>query len=294
LRLDKLVVVGVGLIGGSLALALRRFARVDAIVGVGRTQANLAAALRAGIVDRAHLLSGAWKSELGDADVVVIATPVAQLPQLFAAMRDQLGPRTVVTDAGSTKRDAIVAAREHLGDAMRRFVGAHPIAGTEQSGAEAAFAELFDGRNVIVTPTADTDPGAREKVEQLWRACGARIVTMDAGEHDRVFAAVSHLPHVLAAAYVADLAVRPDAGRLFALAGSGFRDFTRIAAGSPELWHDIALANREALVAEIAAFRGALDVLDEALRDPHGDSLRQLLVTASDARRAWLRSRGDA
>ena len=283
--------IGVGLIGGSAALALRARGLVRHVVGVGRTRRNLDDAIAAGIVDEALTLDDAWASSVQAADIVLIATPVAQMPRLFAAVADALGPHTVVTDAGSTKQDVVAAARAHLGDAWPRFVAAHPVAGTENSGAKAATASLFERRNVILSPTTETDAHALARVRDFWEACGANVVELDAREHDRVLAAVSHLPHLLAAAYVADLAVRADAPNLLAHAGTGFRDFTRIAAASPEMWRDITLANRDALVDEIAAFRGALDVVDSALRERDGESLRSLFETASDARRAWARSR---
>jgi prephenate dehydrogenase len=293
LQLRKLVVIGVGLIGGSVALALKRGGLVERVVGVGRSRANLDEALQAGIVDSAIALDQPWPSELRDADVVMIATPVAQVPSLFAAMAGRLGQHTIVTDAGSTKQDVVAAAREYLGDALPRFVPAHPIAGNERTGAAAAFATLYDGRNTIVTPLPETDADALARVRALWEACGARVVELDPRTHDRIFAAISHLPHLLSAAYVADLAVRADAEELFAHAGTGFRDFTRIAAASPEMWRDITLANRDALIVEIAAYRGALDVIESAMQQADGESLQALFQSASEARRAWGRSRDD-
>jgi prephenate dehydrogenase len=285
--LRKLVVIGVGLIGGSLALALKSHDLVGRVVGVGRSRANLDQAVRAGIVDVAMTLDEPWTSELRDADVVVVATPVAQIPNLFAAMADSLGSQTIVTDAGSTKQDVVAAARAHLRDALPRFVPAHPIAGTERSGAAAAFPTLYEGRSTILTPGAETDAQALARVRALWEACGARVVELDPRTHDRILAAVSHLPHLLAAAYVAELAVRGEAEALFAYAGAGFRDFTRIAAASPEMWRDITLANRDALIVEIAAYRGALDVIESAMQQDDGESLKALFQSASDARRAW-------
>lgn len=287
MALRKLVVIGVGLIGGSVALALKQRGLVERIVGVGRSRANLDEALDAGIVDIAITVDEPWTAELRDAEMVLVATPVAQLPGLFAAMARGLGETTIVTDAGSTKQDVIAAARRHLRDALPRFVPAHPIAGTENSGARAANASLFAGRNTILTPLAETDATAIAKVRTLWESCGARVVELDPRAHDRILAAVSHLPHLLSAAYVAELAVRSDAEALFAHAGTGFRDFTRIAAASPEMWRDITLANREALIDEIAAYRGALDVIEAALEQRDGDSLRALFDSASSARRAW-------
>ncbi len=283
----KLVVIGVGLIGGSFALALKRGAGVREVVGVGRTRANLETALASGIVDRGVTLDEAWTSELGDADLVLVATPVAQIPSLFAAMSGALGSRTVVTDAGSTKQDVVGAAREHLGAALPRFVPAHPIAGSEESGAAAAFATLYQDRNVILTPIEATDAAALSKVVGVWKACGAQVTMLDPHTHDRILAAVSHLPHLLAVAFVAELAVRPDTRQLFDLAGTGFRDFTRIAAAPTAIWRDIALANRDALQDEITAFRAALDVVAAALRSGDGAALEALLRTAHDARRRW-------
>jgi prephenate dehydrogenase len=292
--LPKLVVVGVGLIGGSFALALKARGVVGEVVGVGRSRRNLDEALAGGVVDRAVTRDGPWTRELGDADIVLVATPVGDFPGVFAALPGALAQGAVVTDAGSTKQDVVAAARAHLGDALPRFVPAHPIAGTEQSGAAAAFATLFEGRHAVLTPLPQTEATALARVRVLWEACGANVVTLDPGMHDRVFAAVSHLPHFLAAAYVAELAVRPESGELFGLAGSGFRDFTRIAASSPAMWHDIGLANRDALRREIAAFRGALDVLDAALRDGDGHALSAMLESAAQARRAWgVQATGD-
>jgi prephenate dehydrogenase len=293
-RLPKLVVVGVGLIGGSFALALKARGVVGEVVGVGRSRSNLDQALAAGVIDRAVLRDGPWVRELADADVVLLATPVGEFPAVMAALPGALGERAVVTDGGSTKQDVVAAARAHLGAALPRFVPAHPIAGTEQSGARAAFPTLFEGRHAVLTPLPETDAAALARVRTLWEACGADVVTLDAPTHDRILGAVSHLPHFLAAAYVAELAVRPESGQLFHLAGSGFRDFTRIAAASPAMWRDIGLANRDALRREIAAFRGALDVLDAALRDGDGRTLSAMLESAAQARRAWgARPTGD-
>ncbi|MEP7205903.1 MAG: prephenate dehydrogenase/arogenate dehydrogenase family protein [Casimicrobiaceae bacterium] len=290
--LGKLVVIGVGLIGGSLALALRAAGAVREVVGVGRTRANLEQAAARGIVDRHWLLDDAWQRELGDADVVVYATPVGELPALFAASALHAGARTVLTDAGSTKQDVIAAASAALGAAFPRFVPAHPIAGTEHTGAAAAFATLFADRNVVLTPLASTDSRALQQVESLWTTAGARVRHLDPALHDSIFAAVSHLPHVLAFALVEELAARPDAESFFAFAASGFRDFTRIAAGSPEMWRDIALANREALLAEIATYRAQLDAIGAMIDARDAAALHAVFTRASDARRSWGRARG--
>ena len=286
-RIDKLLVIGVGLIGGSFALAQKAAAATGTIVGVGRGRINLEEAVNLGIIDRFVPLDGDWMSELATTDVVLLATPVAQYPALFAAMAPHLGPHTIVTDAGSTKEDVIAAARATLGAALPRFVPAHPIAGTEQSGAAAAISTLYAERNVVLTPLAETDPLALATVAAAWHTCGAHTRTLDAATHDHVFAAVSHLPHLLAFAFVDELAARPDAEELFRFAASGFRDFTRIAASSSEMWRDISLANRDALLAEVAAFRAQLDRIAAMLTARDGAGLEAMFAAARAARRAW-------
>jgi prephenate dehydrogenase len=286
-RLDKLVVVGVGLIGGSLALALREAGAVRSVIGVGRTAVNLERARARGIVDRTLTLDDDWAAETRDADVVLLATPVAQYPLLLQALRAQIGAQTIVTDAGSTKDDVVVAARAALGPALPRFVPAHPVAGSERSGAEAADAALFRERRVILTPLPETDARALERVRGLWQAAGAQVSELAPGRHDRILAAVSHLPHVLAFALIDELAAREDADALFAHAGSGLRDFTRIAASSAEMWRDIALANRAALLAELDLYRGALDAVVRALEQADAAALEAMMARAARARRAW-------
>lgn len=284
-RIDKLVVVGVGLIGGSFALAQKAAGCAGSVVGVGRGRLNLEEAVNLGVVDRFVALDGDWTGELAAADFVLVAAPVAQYPALFGAMAAHLGPHTIVTDAGSTKQDVIAAAREALGAALPRFVPGHPIAGTEQSGAAAAFSTLYAERNVVLTPLPETDPLAVATVAAAWQTCGAQVRTLEAAVHDKVFAAVSHLPHVLAFALVDELAGRPDADNLFRFAASGFRDFTRLAGSSPEMWRDIALANRAALQDEIAAFRAKLDRVSAMIAAGDAKALESAFARARAARR---------
>jgi prephenate dehydrogenase len=286
-RIAKLLVVGVGLIGGSCALALKAARAVDSVVGVGRTRANLDEALRLGVVDRALTIADRLTAPAAHAPIVLLATPVAQYPALLRALWGSVAEHAVLTDAGSTKQDVIAAARVALGASFSRFVPAHPIAGTESSGAAAAFPTLFTERNVVLTPSAETDADAIARVDALWRACGARVRTLDAARHDAIFAAVSHLPHLLAFALVDDLAARPDADAMFDFAASGFRDFTRIAASSPEMWRDVSLANRDALLGEVQSFRATLDRLAAALAANDGAAIEQVFARAAAARRAW-------
>ena len=283
----KLAVVGVGLIGGSCALALKRAGVVREVVGIGRTRTNLDTAVARKVVDRALTLDADWAPEVRDADVVLVAAPVAQFPSLFAAMAPHLGPETCVTDAGSTKQDVVAAAREAFGDGFGAFVPGHPIAGTEHSGAAAAFPSLFEDRSVILTPLAQTRPAAVERITAMWQACGARVGRLAPDRHDAIFAAVSHLPHVLAFTLVAELAARPDAAAYFDNAAGGFRDFTRIAASSPEMWRDIALANRDALLAEIDGYADALAAARALISAGDGDAIAEMFEQASVARRAW-------
>ena len=286
--LDKLVVVGVGLIGGSFALALRRSVAVRSVVGVGRSRANLDAARRLGIADRTFALDEAWYEELRDADLVMLAAPVGQMAGLFKTIAPHAGEATIVTDAGSTKQDVIAAARAHLASAFPRFVPGHPIAGTEHSGATAASDSLFRDRSIVLTPVPETLDAAIDRVGACWTQCGGRVSRLDPARHDALFAAVSHLPHTLAFALVGELAARPDADEYFRHAASGFRDFTRLASSDPEMWRDICIANCTALRRELAAYRTELDRVDRLLEANDGAALMALFAAARDARRAWL------
>ena len=289
--ISRLVVIGVGLIGGSAALALRRAYRVGEVIGVGRSPGNLKLACDRGIIDRA---TSDYADACAGADVVLVATPVAQFESIFEAIAPHLGRETIVTDAGSTKQDVVAAARRTFGDRFGRFVPAHPIAGAEHSGAAAAIPELFERCNVVVTPEAETDAAAIIKVRMLWEATGAQVMTMTAERHDAILAAISHLPHLLAFALVEELARRPDSHEYFELAASGFRDFTRIAGSSPEMWRDIALANRDALLEEVHRFRAQIERVERLLAAGDGAQLGALFATAQAARNAWASGRGPA
>jgi prephenate dehydrogenase len=283
--IDKLVVIGVGLIGGSAALALREAGMVCHVTGVGRSRENLDVALRLGILDDA---TDDYALALRDADVVLVTTPVGQMPAVFRGVAAHLRPGTIVTDGGSTKQDVIAAARDALGEAFAQFVPAHPIAGLEHAGAGAALAQLFRGRKVVLTPEPETNAAAAASVTALWQATGATVSMMAAARHDSIFAAVSHLPHLLAFALVEELALRPDAPEYFRFAAGGFRDFTRIASSSPEMWRDIAVANRDALLAELRRYRNQLVRLERLVAASDADGLCALFATARDARNDWL------
>jgi prephenate dehydrogenase len=283
--IKRLAIVGVGLIGGSFALALRRAGVVETVVGYGRSAANLETAQRMGILDA---VTTTVAEAVQDADLVCIAAPVGAVPGLLAEIAPALHDDAIIIDVGSTKQGVIAAARAALETHTRigQFVPCHPIAGAEDSGAAAARTELFQGRAVIVTPLPENTAATLARVTALWQACGARVTLMEAAHHDRIFAAVSHLPHLAAFALVAELASRPEAETFFLHAGSGFRDFTRIAASHPEMWRDIALANRDALLTELDAYQAQLATLRTLLATNDRERLSELFARASHARRS--------
>ena len=287
--LRKLVVVGVGLIGGSFALALKAAGAVDHVVGVGRRQRTLERARDLGLIDALGTLE---ESTLSDADLVLVSVPVAQTGEVLAAIAPHLRSTTLVTDAGSTKQDVVAAARGALGNRIGQFIPGHPIAGTEHSGPEAAFAELFRGRKVVLTPLAENSAQDVARVRQVWERCGARVQEVGVTEHDRMLAAVSHLPHALAYALVDHVAGRPGGDRFISFAAGGFRDFTRIASSHPEMWRDICLANRTELLAELDGYSDVLQELRGIIERGDAVALQALFERARDARNQWLEQSG--
>jgi prephenate dehydrogenase len=279
----KLALIGCGLLGGSLAAAWRASALVSGVRGFDRDPARVEQALRLGIIDTG---AASVAEAVADVDCVALAVPVGAIADLFATLAVHARAEAIITDVGSTKVELMRGAQARLGQTYPRYVPTHPIAGGALPGIEHASAELFAGRWVITTPDAQTNPAALERVEQLWRACGATIGRMSAQEHDRVFAAVSHLPHVLAFALVHQIAGQADGARKLQFAGAGFRDFTRIAASDPTMWRDIALANRVALGQELALYRAELDQLQAAIAAGDGAALDRLFARASQVRRA--------
>ncbi len=286
--MKKIVIFGVGLIGGSAALAFKKARPGVQIVGMGRTQQSLQTALDLGVID---LASCDIAEALQEADMLLIAAPVAQTPAILATIQPHLNMNTVITDAGSTKGDVLTAARKVLGDQFSQFVGGHPIAGAEKSGVTAAMADLFLGKTVVLTPSPETKPEAVAMVEQFWTGCGAKLSAMSAQTHDSIFAAVSHLPHLLAFALVHEIAARADAEQLFSFAASGFRDFTRIAGSHPEMWRDISLANKNAILNELTAYQAELSMLKKLIELEDGQALEALFEQASTARNAWAKSK---
>lgn len=275
-----------GLIGGSVALALKKAGSTAQITGVGRSTDSMQSALDLGVID---IACNDATQALQDADMVLIAAPVAQTASILSVIKPALSKNTVITDAGSTKSDVLACAEAILGDQFNQFVGGHPIAGAEKSGVTAATTDLYRHKNVVLTPTATTNADAVQRVRELWQLCGANVTEMAATTHDGIFAAVSHLPHLLAFALVDDIASRQNAEQLFSFAASGFRDFTRIAGSHPEMWRDISLANRAALLNEITAYQDELSRLKQMLENNDGDALHALFERASIARNNWAK-----
>ena len=280
---ERVAIIGVGLIGGSFALALKQARACAHVVGAGRNPGNMNLAVQRGAIDS---IAPDPAAAARGADLVLLATPVSHYPRILSSM--SLHSKAIVTDAGSTKRDVVAAARNALKEKIAQFVPGHPIAGAEKSGVAAATPELFRNRRVVLTPLPENPATAVSKVEQAWESCGARITKMNPDEHDAVLAAVSHLPHVLAFALVRDIAARANAARLFSYAAGGFRDFTRIASSHPEMWRDICIANRDRLLEEIDRYSKNLGSIRKIIEAADSAALEKLFSDARAARRRWL------
>jgi prephenate dehydrogenase len=281
----RLAVIGVGLIGGSLARALREAGEVGEVVGCGRGRENLERAVALGVIDRySHDVADA----VHGADVVFVAVPLGAMRDTFAAMRGHLALDAVVTDGGSAKGSVVADARTALGEAAKVFVPGHPIAGTEQTGVEASFATLYRNRRVILTPLPETNRDAVDRVAAMWRACGAEVSEMSVEHHDEVLAATSHLPHMLAYGLVDVLARMKENDEIFRYAAGGFRDFTRIASSSPVMWRDICVANREALSRMLERFAEEMTDLAETIRRGDGAHLLEIFGRAKAARDRYV------
>lgn len=279
--MSRLLVVGVGLIGGSLALAARRAGVCQQISGFGRQVAHLERAVQLGVIDRYHT---SLADALQDADIVVLSVPLQAMTQLLIEMLPDLAEHTVVTDVGSAKRSVVEVVQQHWGARSKQFVPGHPIAGTEHSGVDAAFAELFEAKRVILTPVPETDVKMLEQVRALWAACGAQVSTMDAEHHDEVLARTSHLPHLLAFNLVDTLDQVQRSDEIFRYSAGGFRDFTRIASSDPVMWRDILLANDQAILSALAQYKHGLEEIETLLKRRDGKSLEALFLRAKTAR----------
>jgi prephenate dehydrogenase len=281
----RIAIFGVGLIGGSFALALKKANAVGHVIGVGRSAVSLQRALELGIIDE---VATSIELAVRNADLILIAAPVAQTAQILSSIVPFLQPGTVVTDAGSTKSDVVASARLVMGDKLAQFVPAHPIAGRELNGPDAALADLYVGKKTVITRLPENSNADVDLVAHAWQSCGAVIHYLNPAEHDTVFASVSHLPHLLAYALVDDIAKKPHADRLFQYAASGFRDFTRIAGSSPEMWRDITLANRVALLQELDSYTTQLERLRQHLISEDANAIEAIYANAQRARHNWI------
>ena len=282
--IQQLGVIGCGLMGGSFALALRRAGRVQRVVGYSRSAAARQHALSLGVIDQA---ADTVAQAVQGSDVVLVAVPVAATASALREVAAHLGPRAWCMDVGSTKSDVVQAAAQTLGPALPRFVPAHPIAGKELAGVEHADAHLYEDRLVVLTPQAETLTACTDHACALWSAVGARVEIMTAPAHDAAFAAVSHLPHVLAYAYMKGLMSQADGPEFLRLAGPGFRDFSRIAGSDPAVWRDILLSNAQAVLQQVAAFKEGLQAFESWMRAGDGAALEQAIANVAQERRRW-------
>jgi prephenate dehydrogenase len=279
--IDKLAIIGVGLIGSSLSLALKQAGAVGQVIGFGRNQQNLARGVELGVIDD---FGDSIEASVSDADVIVVAVPLGAMRQVFSELKPVVKKGAIITDVGSAKGSVVSAARDELGAVFSRFVPAHPIAGTEKSGVEAGFASLYQNRRVIMTPVPQTDQDAISVIDEMWRHCGAIIEYLSVEHHDKVLAATSHLPHMLAYALVHHLSNLNDHEEIFRYASGGFRDFTRIASSDPVMWRDVCISNGDALVSLIEQYQQELDRIKAAINAEDADELLKLFGRAKSER----------
>lgn len=279
--IERLAIIGVGLIGGSFALALKQKQLVGTVIGYGRSEASLQKAVELGVIDEYSL---DLTEVVTNADIVFVATPLGVMEQMFVDMSSALKADALITDGGSAKQSVVESARKGLGEKFSRFVPAHPIAGKEQSGVEAADAELYIAHRVILTPVSETDADAVKTIDELWQAVGANVVEMDVEHHDKVLAATSHLPHMLAYALVDSLASLQERQEIFEYAAGGFADFSRIASSSPEMWHDICFSNKEQLLEMLNHFDEHIDKIRHAISENNSEDLLAVFERAKTAR----------
>ena len=285
--IDTLCIVGTGLIGGSLARDLKRLGEVRKVVGSSRRTANLRRAVDLGVIDRFDV--DVARAAAG-ADMVVVAVPLGAVPAVFERIRDAVREDAIITDVGSAKGSVVAAARAALGSRLSRFVPAHPVAGTEDSGVDASVERLFERRRVIVTPIAETDSDALARVSTMWRTVGSEVIEMDVAHHDQVLAATSHLPHMLAYTLVDMIGCMKERTEILRYAAGGLRDFTRVASSDPQMWHDICLANRDAMVDVLDRFGSELNRLTDAVRRGDGEFVRSVFTRSKSIRDEYIRS----
>lgn len=281
---EQLGLIGCGLMGGSFALALKKAGLVKRVVGYSKSPSTTDRARQLGVID---VEAPSALLAVAGADIVLLAVPVAATESTLKAIKHLVTPEMLIMDVGSTKTDVVQGAERALRNQVGSFVPAHPITGREVSGVEHAEADLYSGRQVILTPTERTLTVQLKKAEAVWGALGCRVSSMSPEAHDAAFAAVSHLPHVLAFAMMNSIMGQAQANDFLSLAGPGFRDFTRIAASEPKMWRDILLANREELIVQSQLFRHALANIEQAMTDGNAQSLEDMLTLASETRSHW-------
>ena len=281
LHVPTLAIFGVGLIGGSLSLALKKLGAVDHVIGMGRTRSNLDVAIDLGVIDE---IGGDMEAVVSQANIIVLATPVGAMENLLRQILPYLNTGTIITDVGSVKQGIVDSARKVLGDRIRQFVPAHPIAGKEHSGVTAASVDLFENHKVAVTPLPDTDAKFCETISQMWRAVGAELVEMDVDEHDRVLSVTSHLPHILAYAMVDYFSSTDDREKCYEMVAGGFYDSTRIASSDPVMWRDICRMNRDQVIHSIQGYRQTLENITQLLEAEEYQQIEDLFTRARAAR----------
>lgn len=279
--INRLAIIGVGLIGGSLSLALKKAGQVGEVVGYSRTASVRQEALDLGVIDRA---ASSIADAVKDADMIFLAVPMGAMASVLTELAPYLNDDTIITDGGSAKKQVVNAAKVALGERFNQFVAGHPIAGTEKSGPSAAFASLYNNHRVVLTPVKETNPVALERVRVMWQIAGAKVTDMDAEHHDKVLAATSHLPHLLAFNLVGMLAKSPDCNEVLHFAAGGFRDFSRIVSSDAVMWRDICLSNSTAILALLNDYRAGLDSLEQAIKNNDGDYLVDVFKHAKQAR----------
>lgn len=286
---NQLGVIGCGLMGGSFALALKRAGIVKRVIGYSKSPSTTELARKLGVID---VIAESALLAVAGSDIVLVSVPVAATESTFKAIRHLVEPGLLLMDVGSTKRDVVDAARRVLRERVGAFVPAHPIAGKEMAGIQHADASLYSGRHVILTPLPQNPPELVQKATDVWAAIGSQVLKMTPDNHDAAFAAVSHLPHLLAFAYFSAVVNQPQGRDFLSLAGPGFRDFTRIAASSPEMWRDILVANREEVLKQSQRFRHVLDAMEHVIREGNAEALEDLIRNASEGRASWHMSAG--
>ncbi len=279
--IKRLAIIGVGLIGGSLSLALKKAGEVEEVVGFSRTDSVRDEALKLGVIDRA---ANSIADAVKDADVVFLAVPMAAMESVLLELSEHVSSDTIITDGGSAKAQVVEVARKALGNKFSQFVPGHPIAGTEKSGPSAAFAELYQNHRVVLTPVAETNTAALEKVRTMWQSTGAEVFDMNVEHHDDVLAATSHLPHILAFNLVGMLAERDDCDEVLRYAAGGFKDFSRIASSDAVMWRDICLTNKDAILELLKEYQSGLNQLQQAIEEQDGETLKTVFERAKQAR----------